>query len=111
MAQETFEQTQRRLGLGPDSASGRASTFPPTPPPVKRRFPARALAVVAGLAVLGVAGYTVSQALPAPGPVVDEWTAYPGSAFWSGDEILAQDSLEATRFESDALLAELMDAL
>lgn len=106
MRQESFEDTQRRLGLSPvEIAAGE-----PTPQPHRSRS-GRVVAVVAGLLVLGAGAFAAFQFLPAAGIGSDEWTTYPGTWFEENEHVLAADSLEVTTAEGELLLAELGEAL
>ena len=111
MAQESFEDTQRRLGLTPVAASpSEVRVGGPTPTPSRSRA-GRVVAIVAGLAVLGAGAFAASQFLPAAGIGSDEWTTYPGTWFEEDEHVLAANSLEATAAEGELLLAELTESL
>lgn len=117
MAQETLEQTQRRLGLssGPVTNARTARQFSaqavPTQKPVTARGALRTWAVVGGAVVLGIVGYNVVQALPEAGIVGDAWTDYPGSYFTTTDEVLGGDSLEQTMADGNAVIEQLQAEL
>ena len=117
MAQETLEQTQRRLGLSsaPVTNARTARQFSaqavPTQKPINTRGALRTWAVVGGAVVLGIVGYNVVQALPEAGVVTDEWTDYPGSYFTTTDEVLNGDTLEQSMADGDAVVAQLQSEL
>lgn len=118
MAQETLEETQRRLGLSTSPVTNQRTARqyyspgkPPTTPAVNGRGAFRIAVAIAVLVAIGVVGYNVSQALPQLGLADDQWTDYPGTYFETDDYVLASDSLEATQASSEALMVELQDAL
>ena len=117
MAQETLEQTQRRLGLssGPVTNARTARQFSAQAVPTAGRSGGRgavvAGAVVAGILALGIVGYVVSQGVAEVVPVADEWTSYPGSYFVTTDEVLDGQSLEQAKAEGDALIGQLQAEL
>lgn len=117
MAQETLEQTQRRLGLssGPVTNARTARQFSaqvvPTQKPINARGALRTWAVVGGAVVLAIIGYNVVQILPEASVVSDEWTNYPGSYFVTTDEVLDGESLEQSMAEGDAVVDQLQAEL
>ena len=119
MAQETLEQTQRRLGLATTvtgTATRRQSAPSPIPAPPRKR--SGAAGVVGFLVVAGIVGgaavfgYTAFQNTGGFGDGVD-WSEYPGTYTTPAQSVLAADSLEVTAANGDALLervqAELVD--
>lgn len=115
MAQETLEQTQRRLGL-PTTVNGQATPRRPSTPspfpaaPRKRSGAGGVIAVAAVLVGLSVAGYSAfaGSGLSLGGP---DWSQYPGTYLTPGEQALAADSLEVTAANADDLLARLQDEL
>lgn len=117
MAQESLEQTQRRLGLSTAPVTNERTTrqYSPTPapptPPVNARGAFRiavALAVVIAAIVVGV---NVFESVAQQRAVDDQWAAYPGAYFIESDDVLASDSLEETRSKGEALITELQGEL
>ena len=117
MAQETLEQTQRRLGLSaaPVTNARTARQFSaqaaPAQKPINGRGALRTWAVVGGLAVVGPVAYTVVQAVPESSVVSDEWTDYPGSYFVTTEEVLEGDSLEQSMADGAAVIEQLQAEL
>jgi len=117
MAQETLEQTQRRLGLssGPVTNARTTRQFSakavPTQRPINARGALRIWAVVAGVVLVGIVAYNVVQDLPEASVVSDEWTNYPGSYFTTTDEVLNGDSLEQSMADGGALIEQLQAEL
>ena len=117
MAQETLEQTQRRLGLSTSPVTNERtrrqySPMPsPSAPPVNARGAFRITVAIGVLVTIGVVGYTVFQPVPQARIDDDQWTDYPGTYFETAEQVLANDSLETTQHEGEALIAELQDEL
>jgi hypothetical protein len=117
MAQETLEQTQRRLGLstGPVTNARTARQFSaqvvPTQKPLNARGALRTWAVVGGVVALGILGFNVVQGLAEGGVVGDKWTTYPGSYFVSTDEVLDGPSLEESMADGDGVIEQLQAEL
>ena len=117
MAQETLEQTQRRLGLSTApvtnarTARQHAPLVVPAAPTLNPKGAARIFAVLAGIVVLCLVGYNVVQSIADSTVADDEWTNYPGTYFADSDDILAGMSLEAMQADADELVVELKDEL
>ena len=118
MAQETLEQTQRRLGLSTAPVThGRTMRqhspmpTPSAPPPVNARGAFRIAVAIGVMAAIGVVGYTVFQTPPQTAIDDDQWTDYPGTYFETDEQVLANDSLETTQQNGDDLIAELQNEL
>lgn len=117
MAQETLEQTQRRLGLSsaPVTNARTARQFSAQVVPTAGRSNGRgavlAIVVVVIALALGLGGYAVSQGVSGADLVGDKWAEYPGTYFVTTDEVLYGESLEQTQAEGDALIAQLQTEL
>jgi hypothetical protein len=121
---ESLEETQRRLaGVSPygPAAAERPDPYSPGAAPLLAATPrprnsARVFAIVGGaIAVTSIAaGFVYFQADPTPtpeAPIVDEWTTYPGSAFFPDRDVLAAESLEVISGKGDAFVAEFKQQL
>ncbi len=117
MAQESLEETRRRLGLSTAPVTNQSTTrqYSPTPtpstPPVNGRGAFRIAVAIGVLVAIGVVGYNLFQVLPQVLLANDHWSSYPGTYFEDSDYVLASDSLEATEEKGEALLAELQGEL
>ena len=115
MAQETLEQTQRRLagGMAP-STPATSPVFDELPRQPRRGSGGgtlRGIIVLAVLVAVGLAAFLVYLGLVQAGAVEDKWTSYPGSAFVPSEAVLAGDSLETMQERGERANAEVQDAL
>jgi hypothetical protein len=109
MAQETLEQTQRRLGLATtvDGSTARRQRTP-SPLPAAPRKKAGGAGVIGFLVVAGiVAGGAVLAFTAVDGADGVNWEEYPGTSMTSEDEVLSAPTLEENAAEGDELLEQL----